>query len=96
MKAREHKQFDVGQTVYWTKYALSLGIKAHTIKVKCITPGWWMVVGSHDLFKEGDLFATLDAAQQRARQMALSALKSLAKRRAQLESVARMGAKVST
>lgn len=98
MKPKEHNQFDVGQTVYVSKYALSKGIFAVVVgprsdaDVVCPHDDAWVMYWR----KRGEVWGTLDAAQQKAREMAERALKSLAKKRAKLESIARMGAKVNT
>ncbi len=93
MKPKERKQFDVGQTVYWTKYALSGWIQAQKIRKQGCGDYWHLESGL--VGREDDLFVTLDAAQQKAKEMAARALKALEKKRAHLENIARVGAKVT-
>jgi hypothetical protein len=83
-----------GDMAYLTRYALTSGIlRVRVIKVN--SDGWIYAGSKHSVGKQGgDFHATIEAAQERAREMAKRKLAALDKQRAALEAILRDGAKV--
>jgi hypothetical protein len=84
---KEHTM-KIGQTVYYTRYALTQGILARKITD---------IRSNHVYLPSGvgypgkDTFATIEDAQEKAQAMAKRAIKALDKKRARLEEIARDG-----
>lgn len=86
----------VGQTAYYTRYALTVGIQA--LKVSAIYDGGRLdLSGACFSSVEGaDVFGTLEEAQEAARAMARRKLKLLEKQQRKLVAISVEGAKVAT
>lgn len=84
-----------GNIAYNTRHALTRGI----VKVELLresADGWFYAGHRHGAAKQGgDYHATIEAAQERTREMARRKLAALDKQRAVIEAILRDGAKVT-